>query len=498
MATPLHVLMVEDRESDAVLLLRELQRGGYVVTHERVETEEAMRVALERERWDIVLSDFSMPHFSAVGALALVAQMRLDIPFIIVSGALGEETAVSIMRSGVHDFVLKDNIQRLVPAIARELDAARIRRERRAADAKLDFERKLLQQLMDSSPDAISFKDVSRCYIRLNEAEKRTLNAGGQELCGRTGDDFIDLERARLRREDEEKVLATGEPVLDSVERVVGEDGAVRWLSATRAPLRGSDGRIAGIVAIARDITESRRQEQMKNEFIATVNHELRTPLTSIVGALRLLSARRDTTPEDTTKRLLGIALENGDRLARIVNDILDFEKISSGSMAYRNELVAIRTLVEQTIEANQVLARDYGVRLLLDDTIGQGDIATDPARLGQVITNLLSNAIRFSPRGADVVVVIESTPATVRISVKDQGPGIPPEYRDRIFEKFVQVDATDARKKGGTGLGLAIAKQITTQLGGEICLDTVPDQGSCFHVTLRRHQAGAELAGSR
>ena len=497
MATPLHVLMVEDSESDAVLLLRELQRGGYAVTHERVETEDAMRAALERERWDIVLSDFSMPQFSAARALALIGQMGVDIPFIILSGAMDEETAVNIMRSGVHDFVLKDNIQRLVPAIARELDAARIRRARRAADARLYFERKLLQQFMDSSPDAISFKDVNRCYIRLNEAEKRTLNAGDQDLFGRTGDDFIDPERARLRREDEEKVLATGEPVLDSVERIAGADGAVHWLSATRAPLRGADGRIAGIVAIARDITESRRQEQMKNEFIATVNHELRTPLTSIVGALRLLSAGRVATPEDTAKRLLSIALQNGDRLARIINDILDFEKISSGSMAYRQELVSIRDLVEQTIEANQVLARDFGVRLLLDGANGQDDVATDPARLGQVITNLLSNAIRFSPRGADVVVAIESTPATVRISVKDQGPGIPPEYRDRIFEKFVQVDATDARKKGGTGLGLAIAKQITTQLGGEICLDTVPDQGACFHVTLRRHQAGTELSGS-
>jgi hypothetical protein len=498
MATPLHVLMVEDRESDAALLVRELQRGGYDVSHERVDTEEGMRAALERESWDLVLSDFSMPQFSAAGALALIADLGLDIPFIIVSGALGEETAVNIMRSGVHDFVVKDNIQRLVPAIARELNAARIRRERRAADAKLDFERKLLQQLMDSSPDAISFKDVNRCYIRLNEAERRTLDAGDQDLFGRTADNHIEPERARVRREDEERVLETGQPVLDSIERVVGGDGAVRWLSATRAPLRGPNGEIAGIVAIARDITESRHQEQMKNEFIATVNHELRTPLTSIVGALRLLGDGRAAASQDSAKRLLDIALENGERLARIVNDILDFERIGSGKMLYRKELVPVRALVEQTIEANQILAREYGVRLLLDDPSGQADVSTDPARLSQVITNLLSNAIRFSPRGADVVVAIESTPTMVRISVKDQGPGIPPEYKDRIFEKFVQVDATDARKKGGTGLGLAIAKQITTQLGGEICLDTVPNRGSCFHVTLRRHRTSAELSRSR
>jgi PAS domain S-box-containing protein len=351
---------------------------------------------------------------------------------------------------------------------------------------------------MDSSPDAISFKDVNRCYLRLNEAERRTLDAGDQDLFGRTADNYIEPERARVRREDEERVLETGQPVLDSVERVVGADGAVRWLSATRAPLRGPNGEMAGIVAIARDITESRHQEQMKNEFIATVNHELRTPLTSIVGALKLLGDGRAAASQDSAKRLLDIALENGERLARIVNDILDFERIGSGKMLYRKELVPVRALVEQTIEANQILARDFGVRLLLDDSCGQADVTTDPARLSQVITNLISNAIRFSPRGADVVVAIESTPTMVRISVKDQGAGIPPEYKDRIFEKFVQVDATNARKKGGTGLGLAIAKQITTQLGGEICLETVPSQGSCFHVTLRRHQTSAELSGSR
>jgi hypothetical protein len=488
LAKPLNALIVEDSERDAALLVRELRRGGYDVTCERVDTEPAMRAAIERQSWDIVLSDYSMPKFSALAALALVVEMGLDIPFIIVSGSLGEETAVSIMRSGVHDFVLKDNMKRLIPAIARELDAARIRRERRAANKILDFERKLLQQLMDGSPDAISFKDLSRRYIRLNAAERRTLNVErDEEVRGQTADRFISAERAKLRRDDEERVLATGKPVFDSIERIVGEDGSVRWLSATRAPIRAASGEIAGIVAIARDITESKRQEKMKNEFIATVNHELRTPLTSIIGAIRLLGRPSCEVAPDASKRLLVIANENCYRLASIVNDILDFERIESGRMPCKLQSVSLGTLLERAVESSRVTAQSYGVRVRLDNAAAEIVITTDPYRLGQIVSNLLSNAVRFSPAGSEVVAKLEETLQMVRISVRDQGPGIPPEYRERIFEKFVQVDATDARKTGGTGLGLAIAKQIALQLGGDIHLETALNEGSTFYVEIPR-----------
>lgn len=489
MGNPLNVLIIEDREHDATLMVRELQRAGYDIAHERVETEEGMRAAIKRQSWDAILSDFSMPQFSASGALAVAVEAGLDIPFIIVSGALGEERAVEAMRSGVHDFVPKDNLKKLEPVIARELDAARIRRETSVVNKKLDFERKLLEQLMDGTPDAISIKDLQRRYIRLNDAELRTLNVKlSQEACGQTADTFIPPERAQLQRNDEERVLSTGEPVFNSIEKIVNDDGTVRWLSATRAPMRGLNGEIAGIVAIARDITDSKRQEQMKNEFIATVNHELRTPLTSILGALILMENCTPGTTQDIPKQLIGIALQNGRRLASIVNDILDIERIESGAMIYDMRDVDVCALIEKTIEANQVYAEKYQVRLRFDATAKPCVITTDPDRLTQIITNLLSNAVKFSPSGGEVAINIDETDQTVRITVRDQGPGIGREYADRIFEKFVQVDASDARAKGGTGLGLPISKQIANNLGGDIYLESVPNVGSSFHVVLNRH----------
>jgi len=173
MQQTLHALIAEDSEQDAALLVRQLHNGGFSPLYERVETESAMAAALARKHWDIVLTDYSMPQFNAQRALALIAKSGIDIPCIVVSGAVGEEIAAEVMRAGAHDLVLKRNLKRLLPAITREIEAARIRRERKAADAELDRERQLLKQLMQGIPDAICFKDLERRYIRLNDSEKR-------------------------------------------------------------------------------------------------------------------------------------------------------------------------------------------------------------------------------------------------------------------------------------------------------------------------------------
>lgn len=493
MGNALRVLIIEDSEGDAVMLVRELRRGGYELTHERVETEMAMADALARQAWDLILSDYAMPQFSAERAAALVARAGLDLPLIVVSGAVGEEEAAAVMRAGAQDFILKKNLRRLLPAIERELGAAQTRRDKRRADETLNYERGLLRQLMEGTPDAIFFKDLQHRYMHLNDSERLMLGMSRrEEVLGKTADMFIPPERARTRREEEEKVLATGEPRIDCKEKIVGPNGESRWFSTTMAPIRGPQGDIVGLVGIARDITESKRQEQMKNEFVATVSHELRTPLTSIMGAVGYLSGNVDGLSE-TAKSLLKIAHGNCQRLARIVNDILDIERIESGQMIYDRKPAEVRALVEQIIEANQSFARHHDVSVRLDGEAERALVLADPDRLDQVITNLLSNAIKFSPPGSEVVVTIGATDGAVRISVHDHGPGIPADYKSRIFEKFVQVDATDARTKGGAGLGLSIAKQIVVVLGGDISVEDAPAGGASFHVTLPRLRGDAE-----
>jgi signal transduction histidine kinase len=253
-----------------------------------------------------------------------------------------------------------------------------------------------------------------------------------------------------------------------------------------------------GILRALRCAAERKRLERLKDEFVATVSHELRTPLTSISGSLSLLMGAAAENLPDATRRLLAIAHKNSQRLVRLVNDILDIEKMESGQVAFKLGRVEIRSLVEQAIEANRGFAEDYGVRVRLEEESASGDVRADPDRLAQVVTNLLSNAIKFSPAGREVLVSIERRPGVVRVSVRDHGSGIPADFKPSIFEKFAQADATNARQKGGTGLGLSIVKQIVERLAGEVGFADAPGGGAIFHVELPCWDHWAGLAIDR
>jgi PAS domain S-box-containing protein len=246
------------------------------------------------------------------------------------------------------------------------------------------------------------------------------------------------------------------------------------WLGARRL-----------FVGIVRDITEQKKVERIKNEFVSTVSHELRTPLTSIAGSLGLLVGGAAGSLPARAGRLVDIAHNNSKRLVRLVNDILDIEKIESGKMTFDFSAVPLRPLVEQCIEANRGYAETYDVRFELDPAAADSVVLADPDRLTQVVTNLLSNAAKFSPAKGRVEVGIERQADRVRLSVRDHGPGIPEEFRNRIFQKFAQADSSDTRQKGGTGLGLAIVRSIVERHGGSVDFESAVGEGTTFSVRL-------------
>jgi len=246
------------------------------------------------------------------------------------------------------------------------------------------------------------------------------------------------------------------------------------------------------VLAVIVDITERKRLERLKDEFVSTVSHELRTPLTSIFSSLGLLVGNAGGTLPDTTRRLLSIAYTNSQRLVRLVNDILDIEKMECGQVAFNLMAVDLRSLVEQTIEANRGFAESYRVNIRLG-SMADGIVQADPDRLSQVVTNLLSNAIKFSPPHGEVVVAAERRGDALRLSVRDHGPGIPADFKSRVFEKFAQADGTNAKQKSGTGLGLSIVKQIVGRLGGKVDFADAPGGGTIFYVDLPRWEASIE-----
>jgi len=253
-----------------------------------------------------------------------------------------------------------------------------------------------------------------------------------------------------------------------------------------------------GLLRAMRYANERKRLERLKDEFVATVSHELRTPLTSISGSLSLLMGTAAGNMPDAARRLLTIAHKNCQRQVRLVNDILDIEKMESGQVVFKLARIELRPLVEQAIEANRAFAEAYGVRIRLEDTGISDDVRADPDRLAQVVTNLLSNAVKFSPADNEVVVAIEKRTDVVSLTVRDSGPGIPAHFKPSVFEKFAQADATNARQKGGTGLGLSIVKQIVDRLGGEVGFADAAGGGTIFHVELPSWDHWANLAIDR
>ncbi len=251
------------------------------------------------------------------------------------------------------------------------------------------------------------------------------------------------------------------------------------WVEGRAAPQRLPGGEVLWHGFIS-DISERKRGEQLQNEFVSTVSHELRTPLTAIAGSLGLINGGALGEVPEAMRQMLDIAESNSQRLRKLIDDLLDMDKLAAGKMHFDLQPLALRPLLEQALHSNQPYAEHHRVRLRLlpgEDC----RVLADAQRLEQVLANLLANAAKFSATGQSVELAAAPREGWVRISVRDQGAGIPASFRPRIFSKFAQADAGDTRRQGGTGLGLAISKEIVERLGGRIGFDSVEGQGSTF-----------------
>lgn len=238
-------------------------------------------------------------------------------------------------------------------------------------------------------------------------------------------------------------------------------------------------------------IEEALKLEKLKSEFVATINHELRTPLASIIGSLSLVVHERFGRIPHKARSMIDIAFTNGERLARLVNDILDLEKLAAGQMQFDAQDLDVNALLQDAARANSAYGQRYEVGIELRSNSGGLKIHADPNRILQALTNLISNAVKYSPRGASVILSAKRRGGVVRIGVADKGPGIPREFRGRVFQRFAQADSDNARRRGGTGLGLSITKALVEALGGSIGFETTEGKGTTFFIDLPAHAAG-------
>lgn len=342
------------------------------------------------------------------------------------------------------------------------------------------------EAIFDSAKDGMIVLNGSGSIESLNPAAARMFGFAPQDLLRR--DIGVLYEIAPNRGQIESflrRLKANGGESTGEVQEFVGRrrNGTVFPLEVSVSPVLLADSTL--FVAVCRDISERREIEQIKGEFVATVSHELRTPLTSIAGSLGLITGGAVGVIPAKALRLIQIAQSNSARLVRLINDILDIEKIEAGRMTFDIKPIALDHILRRAIRDNAGFAAEYGVQVELAPLPPDAAVLADEDRLTQVITNLLSNAVKFSPPGGTVRLSVDALDRRFRISVADQGEGIPEAFRDRIFGKFAQADNSDTRAKGGTGLGLSIVREIVTRLGGSVSYDSQIGEGTTFHVDL-------------
>ncbi|MDX6459246.1 MAG: two-component system, OmpR family, sensor histidine kinase VicK, partial [Acidobacteriaceae bacterium] len=358
------------------------------------------------------------------------------------------------------------------------------------------------ESILDSVGDGIWGMDMEGRLTFINRSGAEMLGYSPQELLGQNMHALIHHSRA-----DGTPYPVEESPIFGSVQRETPlhvdddvfwrKDGKSLPVEYVACPLVES-GQVDGIVVAFTDVTERRRLDRMKDEFIATVSHELRTPLTSLRAALGLVASGALEKRPEKVRPMLDIALANCDRLVRLVNDIVDFERIGNGSLPlHKSEWNAI-DLLRRAMDPERSSAARAGLTFRIDAQ--PVDVWADGDRILQVLGNLIRNAIKFSEKGGEIRLAARaSSDQEVTFEVQDQGAGIPPEKLDLIFDRFQQADASDSRMQGGTGMGLALCRGIVNQHGGRIWVQSNPGRGSTFYFTVDlfvpKDEAGGEAS---
>ena len=356
---------------------------------------------------------------------------------------------------------------------------------RRIAAEQISESREALALAVENVTEGIALVDSDLALILWNEPFRIHFGYGEDQVA--SGVSAIDLMLQTARRGD----LGSGDP-----EAIVGAlVHSILTTESAALEIQRANGHVLSLLRrtlsggryllISRDITEERTASRLKDELVSTVSHELRTPLTAISGALGIVSAGAAGELTDKADRLVKIAQRNSERLVTLVNDLLDIDKMQSGKSDFQFDRENLAELVTIGIEQNLPYAEHGGVQLCADVPAEPVPVTVDRNRILQVLTNLISNAVKFSPSGGEVVVQLRVADNTAHISVIDNGIGISADFRSRLFQRFTQYDASSSRVQQGTGLGLAICKSIVEQHGGTIWLDEKVEKGATFHVDL-------------
>jgi PAS domain S-box-containing protein len=482
------ILLVEDNEIDARIIrtiLNESEKEAFELFHAKSLTEALKKV--DSQSFDIILLDLTLPDSYGLETFIWLHAQRPEMPIVILSGTDDEMLATKAVRKGAQDYLVKGRLDNnpLTHSIHYAIE------RKKAEDALRESERRY-RLLAQNVTDVIWTMDLNFRYIYISPSVNLLNGFEVEEAVARsfqetlTPDSFDTAKKAiaeELGAESSDVAKVFRAITLDL--KHTCKDGTVVWAEDRMSILRNPEGEPTGILGVTRDISDRKRLEKLKDEFVSTVSHELRTPLTSIrEGVSQVIDGiLGDTTQEQQS--ILGLCLEDIDRLRQIIDELLDISKIEAGKVELRRELVDIVELIKRAITGFQTLAKKKSIVLksiLPEEHI---KIIIDPGKVTQVITNLLSNAYKFTYEGGKITMELKYNPGTVEISVQDTGVGINPENLKKIFDKFVQIDRIDGPGIKGTGLGLTISKGLVEMHNGHIWAESTEGEGSRFTFSL-------------
>jgi PAS domain S-box-containing protein len=351
------------------------------------------------------------------------------------------------------------------------------------AQREVEASGRKLALFAERAPIGVLELDGNATVLETNPATEHLFGYPGTELIGRNAIEMLSVpDSATLNEAVWRSFVAGANPVTLPQTPCARRDGIEVICEFTLIPLVNEHGELLSVIVQVRDITQAIEIDKMKKEFTSTLSHELRTPLTSIIGALQLVNSGVMGELDKDTLELTVVAERNAQRLLDLINDILDIEKIEWGKLALHFDDVDLQELVEEGLVLNRSFAERYKVRLEGAAPVPGVVVTVDRKRLLQVLTNLMSNAAKFSPEGEAVQVQIAVNGSMARVSVGDRGPGIPEQFRSRIFSRFAQADSAFTRQKGGTGLGLAICKRLVEAMSGRIGFEDREGGGTIFY----------------
>ena len=341
---------------------------------------------------------------------------------------------------------------------------------------------KTLERAVEAARNGIVITDPSQPdnpIIYANPAFSEMTGYGQEEILGHNcrflqGVDGNQKEIAEIRA-----AIAEGRSLM-TVLRNYRKDGSLFWNELSIAPVHDDNGVVVNYIGVQNDITARKESDRRVSEFYSMVSHELRTPLSSIRASLGLIDEGSAGDIPSGARRLVTIALQNSERLLKLVDDILDFKKMETGNLDLNTAIVEPDAIVSSVFAGLSQLAANASIRLTKQIETRKA-LCVDPDRVSQVLINLIANAIKFSPTGSKITVVVKDVNKTMHFAVSDEGPGIAEKDKEKLFLKFHQLDSSDTRPKPGSGLGLAISKTIVELHGGTIGVDSVVGRGSSF-----------------